>query len=251
MIAWPSDLTCTLTRAEPDTWSVEVKMDAGTRSKITEGIELLSSLLKPPSDDNEAAGSSNDGSRDSFTGRAIQAVRSVRSRMAAEEQRRNFSPYPRGSSCTGKKRSAPASSTAVKPKRKRATWSPRFFCLSDIDQETVPSTVAGKEELFQCGLGEKKVEVEEELSPQEFKELVTNVFPKLRDSGGYELLRCKINSRQLEPISFNMASSPKLLRAKIIGNSRIYIRPIQCNLDTTPDDVKDDTIQAQKASSLT
>ena len=124
-------------------------------------------------------------------------------------------------------------------------WTPNFFCLAESDQDTVPSTVAAKEALVQSVLGEKKVEVEEELSPQQFKEVIIENFPKLKDSGGFELLRCRPNSRQLEPISFTVASSPKLLKT-IIGNSRIYIRPIQCNLDTSPAEVEDDTLLAQK-----
>ena len=104
-------------------------MDAGTKSKIAERIEVLSSLLKAGDD---AAASSSGGlvaaSEDSTswsrsggtsgnslgTSRAIEAVRSVRSRMVAEEHRRNFSPYPRsgaGSSSSGKRR--PPAATGI------------------------------------------------------------------------------------------------------------------------------------------
>ena len=80
--------------------------------------------------------------------------------------------------------------TAVAKKKHKRVWTPNFFCLAESDQDTVPSTVAAKEALVQSVLGEKKVEVEEELSPQQFKEVIIENFPKLKDSGGFELLRC-------------------------------------------------------------
>ena len=92
-----------------------------------------------------------------------------------------------------------------------------------------------KEILVEAGLGEKKLEVDENLSAHEFQQKIIEGFPKLEGAGGFDLMRCIANSRQLEPISLAVAKSPKLLR-KVIGSSRIYIRPIQRNLDTTPAD---------------
>ena len=59
-------------------------------------------------------------------------------------------------------------------------------------------------------------------------------------------MRCIANSRQLEPISLMVAKSPLLLK-KVIGNGRIYVRPIQKNLDTTPAD-DDMSLSAPEAS---
>ena len=85
------------------------------------------------------------------TSRALQAVRSVRERLQAE-QRRNFQPYPR---VVGRKRAAETPSTSAK--KKGRCWSPRFVCLADKNQKQVPSSVVAKEVLVQAGLGEKKV----------------------------------------------------------------------------------------------
>ncbi|VDI17898.1 Hypothetical predicted protein, partial [Mytilus galloprovincialis] len=53
-------------------------------------------------------------------------------------------------------------------------------------------------------------------------------FNKLRDCGGFELLRCQSNCRLLEIISSKY--TPESLRSIIGGQSKIYIRPIQANL---------------------
>ena len=94
--------------------------------------------------------------------------------------------------------------------------------------------MSAKEVLVQAGLGEKKVEVSESSSTKAFHDELIRSFPKLQSAGGVELMRCLPNSRSLEPISYSIAKSPKLLR-QVIGNSRIYIRPIQRDLDVSPE----------------
>lgn len=90
------------------------------------------------------------------------------------------------------------------------------------------------------------MEVAEDLTAQAFHNELTRSFPKLEDAGGFELMRCLPNSRQLEPISYSVAKSPRLLK-KVIGNSRIYIRPIQKSLDTSPE-IDEAVSQSPKAS---
>jgi hypothetical protein len=157
----------------------------------------------------------------------------MRERIAGEvteEQRKNFAPY-RKSSCRKRKGKAPAPFHSKKPR----CWSLKFVCLANKDETHVPSTVAAKEVLVQAGLGEKKIEVDVENSTQSFREQLYAYFPKLRNAGGFELMRCMANSRILEPISYSTAQFPKLLK-KVIGNSRTYIRPLQKDLDVTPEE---------------
>ena len=66
-----------------------------------------------------------------------------------------------------------------------------------------------------------------------FKELLLESFPKLKDGGGYQLLKGLPNSRNLEILSLVVHTSPGLLKQRV-GNSRTYIRPIQKDLDLTP-----------------
>ena len=55
-------------------------------------------------------------------------------------------------------------------------------------------------------------------------------FPKLKEGGGYELLKCLPNSRSLEQLQVpNGGHSPESLR-RPVGRARIYIRPLQRDL---------------------
>lgn len=58
-------------------------------------------------------------------------------------------------------------------------------------------------------------------------------FPQLRSSGGFEMMQCASNCRNLSVIDVNWAS--KSLKA-FIGSSqaKIYLRPIQKSLSTKP-----------------
>ena len=163
------------------------------------------------------------------------------------EQRRNFEPYPRTvPAAKMKKATVSEILTGKKGTRSgRRSWSSKFVCLADKDQHHVLSSVGAKEILVQAGLGEKKVELYEDFSAYEFQQKIIQSFPKLQNAGGFELMRCIANSRQLEPISVMVAKSPLLLK-KVIGNGRIYVRPIQKNLDTTPadDDMSPSTPEA-------
>ena len=47
------------------------------------------------------------------------------------------------------------------------------------------------------------------------------------------MLKCTTSTRKLEVIPFRFCSSARILRAWI-GTARIYIRPIQADLDLTP-----------------
>jgi hypothetical protein len=106
-----------------------------------------------------------------------------------------------------------------------------MVCLAQTSDCRVPSTVAARELLIEAGLGEKKVIIPDiNMTAREFFGVIVEHFPKLHGCGGFELLRCISNSRNLEAISPKIAASPKLLKA-IAGTSKIYIRPIQRDLD--------------------
>ena len=162
--------------------------------------------------------------------RAIQAVRSIRDRLSnsesspeliAAEQRSNFAPYikSKGSAATGKGKS----------------WTLKVVCLSDKNSKRVPCGGAEREALVQAGLGEKKIVVTNiDCSSQEFKDILTAGFPKLNGCGGFDILRCIPNTKELEVINTTISQSPKLLKS-VIGGGRIFIRPIQKNLSMQVD----------------
>ena len=117
------------------------------------------------------------------------------------------------------------------------SWIHIFFCLAKTEENRVPSNTLQRTKLVLAGLGERKVTVADvNCSPQEFQETLLTEFPKLRKGGGFELLKCSASTRQLELIPFSISISPSLLRSWI-GTARIYLRPIQLNLDLTPTEV--------------
>ena len=175
---------------------------------------------------------------------AATALRSVREQLqrrddsdnrreAAElEQHANFAPYLSGS----KKRRKGSRFHSFPPskKGKRQTWSPKFVCLANKNQCKVPCTVDEKEKLVNAGLGERAICIPDiECSSLEFRQTLIDEFPKLESAGGFELMRCIPNTRQLEPISSTVSQQPKLLKS-VVANGRIYIRPIQKDLDLSP-----------------
>lgn len=104
------------------------------------------------------------------------------------------------------------------------------MCLARYGQLVIPTTVWEKDELIKAGLGEKIVFEDIDCQSDAFREKLMTHFPKLKDGGGYQLCKCKPNSRELEPLSAAVMSSPRLLQG-CGGNSRTYIRPLQCDLD--------------------
>lgn len=154
-------------------------------------------------------------------GRALEAVRSLRQRLGtarsvdvATEQKSNFAPYK---ACTSG--------------RKTQSWTIRAVCLSNKEATRVPCSVAEREILIQAGLGEKKIVIPDvACSPEEFKSILISSFPKLENWGGFELLKCRPNSKELDPISVMVTQSPAMLKS-VMGSGRLFIRPIQQNLD--------------------
>jgi len=154
---------------------------------------------------------------------AINLLRQARHTSIAAEHRYNF----------GRRRNT-ASLTNPAKKLKTMSWTHNFFCLSEIDEEKVPTTNVGKNALILAGLGEKRVTIPDiDCSVKEFQEVLYGVFPKLRQGGGVEFLKCTQSTRKLEAIPFTISSSPRLLRS-YIGAARVYIRPMQVGLDLTP-----------------
>ena len=121
-----------------------------------------------------------------------------------------------------------------KPSRKRKatvganrTWTAQFFCLADRHQSKVPNA-STKQILHNAGSGLKKIKLqlndneeqvaEKILSGDLNEENETLGFPQLRDGGGYELLQCLSNCRQLSLISCQW--SVKELKANLGAHQR-------------------------------
>ena len=168
------------------------------------------------------------GSSSSACGRAIDTLRSVRQSFSSEarlEQRKKFSPYSRPSTSL---------STSKVKKGRTQPWTLKLFCLSDTCQWKAPATASSKILLVGAGLGENSVTVSNinTCSMEEFRSIIVRTFPKLSDCGGFEMLRCLPNSKDLALVEGKLTQSVKTLKT-VIGSGRLYLRPIQKNLDLT------------------
>ncbi len=120
--------------------------------------------------------------------------------------------------------------------KKRSSWTHRFVCLAYHGQTVIPTTAWQKDELISAGLGEKKVCFEDtDCDAETFKSTLFANFPKLTKAGVFQLCKCKQNSRELEPLSAMVMSSPRALQS-CGGNSRTYIRPLQMDLELIKDE---------------
>ena len=120
------------------------------------------------------------------------------------------------------------------------SWTHKFICLDKTDSDRVPTTQSAKMVLEEAGLGEKLIEVPDvDCGPDEFNDVVLGAYPKLKEGGGYEMLRCKPASRDLLLIGPRIASTPKLLKRRV-GSGKVYLRPLQRDLSLDIEEDGDD-----------
>ena len=120
------------------------------------------------------------------------------------------------------------------PKRPRCSWTHRFFCLSQCDQDSIPTTDREKDALLEAGLGEKKVCISDiDATADDFRSVMFEAYPKLKNAGGFLFAKGRSNSRSVELLSSLCLTSPRILRDRV-GNSRTYIIPLQRDLDMSP-----------------
>ena len=120
------------------------------------------------------------------------------------------------------------------------TWTATVVCLANKYSNKIPN-VDEKTTLIKAGLGMKKVQfnlddmemdVMEKLSSDDVTNGETVGFPQLKNCGGFELLHCQRNCRNLTLITCPW--NVKSLRSYLGSQSKIYLRPIQTDLNTEP-----------------
>lgn len=99
--------------------------------------------------------------------------------------------------------------------------------------QKVPNSTE-KTVLKAAGLGERKIQFQITDSEAEVhsKIISDNGFPQLCNAGGYEFLHCQSNCRQIEILKCRWDAEN--LKSSVGSQSKIYIRPIQKNLNTEP-----------------
>ena len=119
------------------------------------------------------------------------------------------------------------------------TWTVQFVCLSSRFAKKTPSTTE-KNMLLQAGLGCKKIKLLADDTEEDVLNKLTSDakdefgntlgFPQLRTCGGFEMLQCLANCRDLSVIGTSW--SVRDLKSAFGGQAKIYLRPIQKNLST-------------------
>ncbi|CAB3995037.1 G2 M phase-specific E3 ubiquitin- ligase-like, partial [Paramuricea clavata] len=106
----------------------------------------------------------------------------------------------------------------------------KFFCLASTTQQEVPNNDE-KQQLLVAGLGEKKVTRQADSTSSDVVAALKETYPKLTDGGGYEFMYAKASSRQLSVIDEGENGYTIEFLKQFVGQGRVYIRPIQCDLD--------------------
>ena len=128
--------------------------------------------------------------------------------------------------------------TLIEKEKADYTWTGQFMCLSDCHAKKV-TTPAEKQVLQKAVLGLKKIKFSvEDDEVAVYNQLTGKVesdetagYPQLKNCAGFELPRCILNCKVLEPME--MVMSAKNLKAAA-GQGKIYIRPIQRSLSVIP-----------------
>ena len=127
--------------------------------------------------------------------------------------------------------------------RKRDIHGRQRFSAWLIHAACKTPSASEKQILFKAGLGLKKIKLDLEDDEQTVIDKITSGtqdatgnsvgFPQLKTCGGFELMRCSSNCRDLSTISCSW--NAKDLRSSLGGGQgKIYLRPIQKSLSTQP-----------------
>lgn len=118
---------------------------------------------------------------------------------------------------------------------KRETWTHTFVCLSNREQY-VPPNGALKAKLQQAGLGRRKICFDWKANAADVKRKLEEIYPKLGEGGGFEILRRGAQTNELTVIQPPRSgySVPFLRDTAGLGQAIAFVRPIQCDLDMLP-----------------
>jgi hypothetical protein len=113
----------------------------------------------------------------------------------------------------------------------------KFFCLADKNARKIP-TPGENITLKKASLGEKKITLNLSATCHNVDIILKTEFPKLENAGGYTLCSSNV-TRHLERI--NPPYSANRIK-ELTGQGKIFIIPLQKNLDITPDDLQQDEL---------
>ena len=109
-------------------------------------------------------------------------------------------------------------------------WQHVFVCLSQVGQFMPPDTTE-RVRLAQAGLGEKRICCSYDSGVDELHQELLAAFPPLRGGGGYEFL--KLDEACRRQLSVVPPPPGQTYLKAVFLQARIFIRPLQKNLDLT------------------
>ena len=122
--------------------------------------------------------------------------------MRSAEQKSNFQSYKDDKCAKAKQASNEMLMATASKFAKQSSWSHKFVCLALKSATKVPATNE-KNFLASIGLGERVIKfLSLEVMLDEFQDIIKRQYPPLEKAGGFDLLRCKPNSRELEEVPY-------------------------------------------------
>jgi len=95
-------------------------------------------------------------------------------------------------------------------------------------------------QLLQAGLGDKNISFVESADAEDLHYDLLEAFPKLKSGGGYELMRTSDRgNRSLAVIPCPSSGYTIAYLRSVAGQAKVYIRPLQKDLDLSPIDELD------------
>ena len=160
-------------------------------------------------------------------------TQSVPSVSALVEQRRLFN--------FGRRPQSPHTAAKPSKKKKLPTCTLKFICLASKDSQRPAASVGERTKLANAGLGDKSIAFTQ--NGESVYKILLEKFPKLENSGGFDLSLFQRGGG--DDYGFHSISPPHTpSRLKdICGQAKIYIRPLQKDIDLEVGDVKTDHSQ--------
>ena len=177
----------------------------------------------------------NDASRFvSVANNAPRTTETNRNLSVQEEHRRLFGyrpPAPRSSvqSQPASKKKRAVSGKNGQPILVKDTWTHSFVCLSQTCDDRTPSCKE-KAKLSMAGLGEKRIMFDKNGKWPHINQKLLEAFPKLKDGGGYELLRTEDGRKTLILLPCPPGGYTITYLKSVLNQAKAYVRPIQRNL---------------------
>ena len=147
------------------------------------------------------------------------------------EQRRLFGYSSSGPNRISKKDKEPKA-------KKESTCTLEVVCLSSKNAHSPPSSVRERTYLSNIGLGDSSITFP---AQEHVYSKILESFPALSKAGGFEI--CLFQRGGGEDVGFHVINPPHIATRlkQLAGQAKIYIRPIQRDIDPAPEEVIKET----------